>query len=87
MDGDFFIYCDSGLVHEDRFLSKVDTKADLIIGDFDSSEKPKRATEIIEFPVMKDDTDSVYAIKEAIARGYKDGNTFHLLQFLVQQAA
>ena len=22
---DFFIYCDSGLVHEDRFLSKVDT--------------------------------------------------------------
>lgn len=72
MEGDFFIYCDSGLVHEDRFLSKVDTKADLIVGDFDSSEKPKRATEIIELPVMKDDTDSVYAIKEAIARGYKD---------------
>ena len=72
MEGDFFIYCDSGLVHEDRFLSKVDTKADLIIGDFDSSEKPKRATEIIELPVMKDDTDSVYAIKEAVARGYKD---------------
>src|SRR5574344_2582858 len=72
MEGDFFIYCDSGLVHEDRFLSKVDTKADLIIGDFDSSEKPERATEIIELPVMKDDTDSVYAIKEAVARGYKD---------------
>ena len=24
-EGDFFIYCDSGLIHEDRFLSKVDT--------------------------------------------------------------
>ena len=34
-EGDFFIYCDSGLIHEDRFLSKVDTKAGLIIGDFD----------------------------------------------------
>lgn len=72
MEGDFFIYCDSGLVHEDRFLSKVDTKADLIVGDFDSSKKPERATEIIELPVMKDDTDSVYAIKEAVARGYND---------------
>lgn len=71
-EGDFFIYCDSGLVHEDRFLSKVDTKADLIVGDFDSSEKPDRATEVIELPVMKDDTDSVYAIKEAVARGYND---------------
>lgn len=71
-EGDFFIYCDSGLVHEDRFLSKVDTKASLIVGDFDSSEKPERATEIIELPVMKDDTDSVYAIKEVVARGYND---------------
>ena len=62
----------SGLIHEDRFLSKVDTKAGLIIGDFDSYNRPERDTEIIELPVMKDDTDSVYAIKEAISRGYKD---------------
>ena len=39
-EGDFFIYCDSGLIHEDRFLSKVDTKAGLIIGDFDSYKRP-----------------------------------------------
>ena len=71
-EGDFFIYCDSGLIHEDRFLSKVDTKADLIIGDFDSYNRPERDTEIIELPTVKDDTDSVYAIKEAISRGYKD---------------
>ena len=71
-EGDFFIYCDSGLIHEDRFLSKSDTKAGLIIGDFDSHQRPERDTEIIELPAMKDDTDSIYAIKEAIARGYKD---------------
>lgn len=46
-EGDFFIYCDSGLTHEDRFLSKVDTKAGLIIGDFDSYKRPERDTEII----------------------------------------
>ena len=71
-EGDFFIYCDSGLIHEDRFLSEVDTNAGLIIGDFDSYNRPERDTEIIELPVMKDDTDAVYAIKEAIARGYRD---------------
>ena len=71
-EGDFFIYCDSGLIHEDRFLSEVDTNAGLIIGDFDSYNRPERDTEIIELPVMKDDTDSVYAIKEAISRGYRD---------------
>ena len=71
-EGDFFIYCDSGLIHEDRFLSKSDTKAGLIIGDFDSHQRPERDVEIIELPTVKDDTDSIYAIKEAIARGYKD---------------
>ena len=72
MEGDFFIYCDSGLIHEDRFLSKSDTKAGLIIGDFDSHQRPERDVEIIELPTVKDDTDSIYAIKEAISRGYKD---------------
>ena len=71
-EGDFFIYCDSGLINEDRFLSKLDTKVGLIIGDFDSYKRPERDTEIIELPPMKDDTDSVYAIMEAIARGYRD---------------
>ena len=66
-EGDFFIYCDSGLIHEDRFLSKSDTKAGLIIGDFDSHQRPERDVEIIELPTVKDDTDSIYAIKEAIS--------------------
>jgi len=70
-EDDFFIYCDSGLIHEDRFISRADTSADLIIGDFDSHEKPEgRDVEIISLPTEKDDTDSVYAVKEAINRGF-----------------
>lgn len=71
-DDDFFIYCDSGLVHEDRFISPVDSSADLIIGDFDSHEKPDRNTEIIILPHEKDDTDSMYAIKETVKRGFDE---------------
>ena len=70
-DDDFFIYCDSGLVHEYRFMSTADTSAELIIGDFDSHEMPDRNdVEIIKLPTVKDDTDSVYAVKEAIKRGF-----------------
>ncbi|MBQ2217435.1 MAG: thiamine diphosphokinase, partial [Firmicutes bacterium] len=35
-DDDFVIYCDSGLKHQE----KLNRKPDLIIGDFDSHEKP-----------------------------------------------
>ncbi len=63
---DFIIYCDGGLYHEER-LGKT---ADLIIGDFDSHEMPVRDTEIIVLPHVKDDTDTFYAAKEAVKRGF-----------------
>ena len=71
-EDDYFIYCDSGLIHENRFMSEVDTSADLIIGDFDSHDNPLRNVETIVLPHEKDDTDSVYAMKEALKRGYKE---------------
>lgn len=71
-ENDYFIYCDSGLIHEDRFMSMYDTSADLIIGDFDSYENPNRSVETIVLPHEKDDTDSVFAIKEAIKRGFDE---------------
>lgn len=70
--GDFFIYCDSGLVHEDHFMSPVDTSAKLIVGDFDSHVNPNRDVETIVLPHEKDDTDSMYALKEAISRGFDE---------------
>ena len=65
---DFFIYCDCGLKHE-KFLN---AEPDLIIGDFDSHEKPENLSNVIVLPVMKDDTDTIFAVKEAIRRGFDD---------------
>ncbi len=65
---DFCIFCDSGLKH----ISGLETKPDLIVGDFDSYEKPSTDTETIVLPREKDDTDTVFGIKEAIKRGFDD---------------
>jgi len=65
-EDDFVIYCDSGLRHEEE----LGRKPDLIIGDFDSHEKPQADYEIITLPHMKDDTDTVFAAKEVIKRGF-----------------
>ena len=67
-EDDFCIFCDSGLRH----LPFLQAEPGLIVGDFDSHEKPTTETEIIELPCEKDDTDTFYAAKEAIRRGYDD---------------
>lgn len=65
---DFYIFCDSGLMH----LEALGVKADLIVGDFDSHEKPQTEVETITLPCEKDDTDTMFAIKEGINRGFED---------------
>lgn len=65
---DFFVFCDSGLKH----INGLNVNPSLIIGDFDSHPKPETDTEIIVLPCEKDDTDTVYAIKEAERRGFDD---------------
>lgn len=64
---DYIIACDGGLSH----LEKLGLKADLITGDFDSHEKPAEGN-IIVLPREKDDTDTFYAAKEALKRGFTD---------------
>ncbi len=65
---DYIIFCDCALRHTE----KLSVAPSLIIGDFDSHEKPETATETIVLPCEKDDTDTVFAIKEAIKRGYDE---------------
>lgn len=65
---DFIVFCDSGLKH----LEKLHIKPSLIVGDFDSHENPNLDTETIVLPCEKDDTDTVFAVKEALRRGYED---------------
>ena len=67
-DNDFYIFCDSGLMHKDK-LSIV---PDLIVGDFDSCANPNLNIETIVLPCEKDDTDAMFAVKTAIQRGFDD---------------
>ena len=65
---DYIVFCDSGLKH----LDALQAKPDLIVGDFDSYENPRLDVETIELPCVKDDTDTVFAVKEAVKRGFDD---------------
>ena len=65
---DYLICCDSGLRH----CEGLGRGADLIVGDFDSTENPHLPVETIVLPCEKDDTDTVYAVKEALARGFEE---------------
>ena len=65
---DYVIFCDSGLKH----MQKLAAMPSLIVGDFDSHENPQLDIETIVLPCEKDDTDTVFAVKEAIRRGYTD---------------
>ena len=65
---DFNIFCDSGLSHREA----LGIEPHLIVGDFDSHENPHLDVETIVLPREKDDTDTVYAVKEAVKRGFDD---------------
>ncbi len=65
---DFYICCDSGLKHREG----LGIVPDLIVGDFDSHENPHLDVETITLPREKDDTDTVFAVKEALSRGFQD---------------
>ena len=63
---DYIVFCDSGLKH----LEALNAAPSLIVGDFDSHDNPHLDVETIVLPCKKDDTDTVYAVKEAIKRGF-----------------
>ena len=65
---DYMIFCDSGLKHSEA----LGIPPDLIIGDFDSHENPHLPAETIILPHEKDDTDTAFAVKEALRRGFTD---------------
>lgn len=65
-DTDYIICCDSGYLH----ALSLGIKPHLIVGDFDSMQKPETDVETIVLPCEKDDTDSFFAVKTALSRGY-----------------
>ena len=67
-EDDFYLFCDGGLRHS----AGLRAEPDLVVGDFDSHEKPEGRAEIIALPREKDDTDTVFAAREAVRRGFDD---------------
>lgn len=65
---DYILCCDSGLGYAER----LHLRPSLIVGDFDSHAKPETETEVIALPREKDDTDTVYAAREAVRRGFEE---------------
>lgn len=65
---DYIVFCDSGLKH----LEDLQVKPSLIVGDFDSHDNPHLDVETIVLPREKDNTDTVFAVKEALKRGFEN---------------
>lgn len=65
---DYVVACDSGLYN----ASLLGVTPSLIVGDFDSHPAPDTPVETITLPCEKDDTDTVYAVREAERRGFCD---------------
>ncbi|MBQ9558249.1 MAG: thiamine diphosphokinase [Clostridia bacterium] len=64
---DILIAADAGYIP----LFAAGITPDLIVGDFDSAAKPDFSGDIITLPVVKDDTDVGFALKEGLRRGYE----------------
>lgn len=63
---DFYVVCDGGMKH----IEKLGIEPCLFVGDFDSWDKGVVCEEIIKLPKEKDDTDSFFAAKEGVSRGF-----------------
>ena len=65
---DCCVFCDSGLRH----MEGLGAEPDLIVGDFDSHKKPETDVETIVLPTEKADTDTFFAAKEMVRRGFEE---------------
>ena len=64
---DLLIAADAGYLH----LQKLDMEPHILLGDFDSMSAPENK-DIIVHPVMKDDTDTMLAVKLGFEKGYTE---------------
>jgi len=65
---DFIIAADGGIGH----LNRMSLAPNIFLGDMDSVKEGESVPKEAEiFPVQKDDTDTMLAVKEGLRRGYK----------------
>ncbi|HOJ48953.1 MAG TPA: thiamine diphosphokinase [Bacillota bacterium] len=65
--GDFMIAADGGYAN----LQKAGLQPDLLVGDFDSLSDIPAGVRIIRLPIEKNDTDTLYAVRLGLEKGYK----------------
>ena len=65
--GDLLIAADAGITA----LTAAGVTPDLVIGDFDSLGAPPEHPNVITHSPIKDDTDTILAIRYALSRGYR----------------
>ena len=65
---DYIIACDRGYLHARR----MNIRPDLIIGDFDSAPVPEGDIPVEQFSSHKDDTDTMLAVRKALALGSRE---------------
>ncbi len=65
-EGDYIIAADGGLSH----VNRLGIKPDEILGDFDSLGYAPEGAAV--FPVEKDDTDAMLAVRRGLSLGYKE---------------
>ena len=64
--GDCLIAADAGYAE----VKRQGLKADLVVGDFDSLGKEPSGENVVKHPVMKDDTDTMLAVKLGFEKGF-----------------
>lgn len=64
---DIIIAADAGYLH----LEALGIEPDILLGDFDSMSLPKDKQALV-YPVRKDDTDTMLAIRTGFEKGYKE---------------
>lgn len=65
--GDLIIAADAGY----RCCAGLGLQPDIVVGDFDSMPAPAGET-LLRLPVEKDDTDTLYAMRIGLERGFRD---------------
>jgi len=66
---DYCIACDRGF----EYMELLGRKPDLIVGDFDSASRmPVGDVPVVKLPAVKDDTDTMSAVKTALEKGFTD---------------
>ena len=65
--GDLVIACDAGV----KNLERAGIEPDMITGDFDSLGCVPEGENVISLPCRKDDTDTLFAVREGLRRGFE----------------